>query len=83
MAMSALPPKADIAGRQPAECPLCANSGHLGPYSITLSALARRLGGMLSPSVLQFSPKSVQPMNFLCLTVVSDLPTSMTLIGKS
>jgi hypothetical protein len=53
------------------------------PYSITLSALARRLGGMVSPSVLQFSPKSVQPMNFLCLTVVSDLPTSMTLIGKS
>ena len=53
------------------------------PYSITLSALARRLGGMVSPSVLQFSPKSVQPMNFLCLTFVSDLPTSMTLIGKS
>src|SRR5215471_21444408 len=24
---------------------------------------------MVSPSVLQFSPKSVQPMNFLCLTV--------------
>ena len=42
------------------------------PYSITLSALARRLGGIVSPSILQFSPKLVQPMNFLCLTVVSD-----------
>jgi hypothetical protein len=52
-------------------------------YSITSSALARRLGGMVSPSVLQFSPMSVQPMDFPCLTVVSDLPTSMTLIGKS
>jgi len=53
------------------------------PYSIALSALARRLGGMVSPTVLQFSPKSVQPMNFSCLAVVSDLPTLMTLIGKS
>jgi hypothetical protein len=52
------------------------------PYSITSSALARRLGGMVSPSVLQFSLKSVQPMEFLCLTVVGDLPTSMTLIDK-
>jgi hypothetical protein len=32
-------------------------------------------------TALQFSPKSVQPVNFLCLAVVSDLPTSMTLIG--
>jgi hypothetical protein len=51
-----------------------------GPYSLFVHALARKL---VSPSVLQFSPKSVQSMNFLCLTVVSDLPTSMTLIGKS
>jgi hypothetical protein len=69
-------------------CQLWAKTGLMHPskkerYSITLSALARRLGGMVSPSVLQFSPKSVQLMNFLCLTVVSDLPTSMTLIGKS
>jgi hypothetical protein len=34
-------------------------------------------------TALQFLPNSAQPMNFLCLTVVSDLPTSMTLIGKS
>jgi ketosteroid isomerase-like protein len=37
----------------------------------------------LIESGVVFSPKSVQPMNFLCLTVVSDLPTSMTFIGKS
>jgi hypothetical protein len=45
-------------------------------YSLFNHVLARRLG-------LQFSPMSVQPMDFPCLSVVSDLPTSMTLIGKS
>jgi hypothetical protein len=57
-------------------------SGHLGPYSIALSGACEKAGRQVSPSVLQFSPKSVQPMDFLCLAVVSDLPISMALIGK-
>ena len=31
-------------------CPLCANSGHRGPYSITSSARARSVGGTAMPS---------------------------------
>jgi hypothetical protein len=73
------PPKADIVQH--------GGNVHLwhkrtfSPYS--MSVLARRLCGMVRSRVLQFSPKSVQPMNFLCLAVVSYLRTSVTLIGKS
>src|SRR5215469_3443670 len=52
-------------------CLLCAKSRRLVPIRSPCRRV-RRLGGMVSPSVLQFSPKSVQPMDFLCLTVVSD-----------
>jgi hypothetical protein len=71
--MSAIPPKADIPNDD-CHVRFVPKADIYSPYSITSAALARRLGGMVSPSVLQFSPMSVQPMDFLRLTVVSDLP---------
>ena len=49
-AMSALPPKADMA--ESIGMSLCAISGHQQHYSITWSAIASRLGGTARPSAL-------------------------------
>ena len=46
--MSALPPKADMCGALPS-CPLCADSGHWQPHSITSSARAKA-SAVLRPS---------------------------------
>jgi hypothetical protein len=70
--MSALPPKADIRER--------VLDVRFGPGTDFVMANTDKYS---LDTALQFLPNSAQPMNFLCLTVVSDLPTSMTLIGKS
>ena len=44
-----IPPESGHSVR-PVACPLCANSGHRPPYSITLLARASKVKGMVRPS---------------------------------
>ena len=74
--MSALPPKADSRPQS--------QNVRFGPLrTCQLNSWAALVRKLSLDTALQFSPNSARPMNFLCLTVVNDLPTQVTLIGKS